>query len=495
MRADRNAAKHVLRFLDNPDALEHSVLFEEAQHLTGAERRAAVLRALDRLDPGAAQHADADRRRRKHAILTRCDVHGEPQETVANTLGLSMRQFYRERSEAFEEFAIALRAALTPASPRAHVSTDMLAMRERLIQKLRGCGEHARVWSEAAAFAFELGSDERAIEFWTVAAEAARYMGDLSKSASAIEQAKRVLLARMPYRSVAADILIAIPEMALDWTHAKYVQASDRLEEIVRACGYGKTLVDLDATLFGIMLTYGISVEIERGRWERANVLLRHLQETGIRSDASYTSPSLRRHAGRVALRGHCDRSRAVVELREALASAQRFDNLAAEASASVDLGIALAGNSCDEAVRYIDYGLAVARKVLGRNEFAMLMLSAIPALRRGSGLEKAREVVAEVAAMQGLAERAHMALDLAQTAIMLHDGKHRAVIERAEALSDTLERSGLHAPAEQAIIIGAIAYAKIGRGPRARRMLCERIRPGGVEEPPDLAALAGEIL
>lgn len=34
---------------------------------------------------------------RRHAILTRCDLEGEPHKRVAADLGLSMRQFYRER--------------------------------------------------------------------------------------------------------------------------------------------------------------------------------------------------------------------------------------------------------------------------------------------------------------------------------------------------------------------------------------------------------------
>src|SRR5579872_6870548 len=155
MHADRTAAKHVLRSLDNAAVLEQSAIFESAGHLTPEERRAAVLRALDYLDPGAVRSAGADRRRRKHAIIARCDVGGEPQESVAADLGLSMRQFYRERGEAFEEFIDALRAALTSAPQPPRIATDAPAMRERLIQKLRSCGEHARVLAEASAFAFE----------------------------------------------------------------------------------------------------------------------------------------------------------------------------------------------------------------------------------------------------------------------------------------------------------------------------------------------------
>jgi tetratricopeptide (TPR) repeat protein len=476
MRADRNAAKHVLRSLDHPGTLAENPLLSGMAHLTHEERRAAVLRALDRLSPSAAQGAEADRKRRKHAIIVRCDVYSDSQEAVAAQLGLSIRQFFRERSEALEEFVDALRAMRTaPAPLQPSISTDRFAMRERLIQKLRGCGEHQRVWSEASSFAFELAMHEGAIEFWTVAAEAARYMGDLPKSINAIEHARRVASECEPQRRVAADILIAIPEIALDWTSGRYVDASDRLERVMERCGHGRTLFGLDATLFGIMLTYGISIEIERGRWQQANTLLRHLDETASRSDSRHTSPSLRRHAGRVALRGQRDRSRAIIELREALAAAQRFDNLAAEASAAVDLGVALTDSSRSEAGEYIDYGLAVARKVLGRNEFAMLALGALPAVLTGSGVESARAILDELAASQGLAARAEMAMELARVALALHNGRYRSVIERAEPLAETLERAGLHVAAEEAAYMGAIAYVKAGRTPYARRLLRER--------------------
>jgi hypothetical protein len=174
-------------------------------------------------------------------------------------------------------------------------------------------------------------------------------------------------------------------------------------------------------------------------------------------------------------LRGKRDRSRAEIELREALAAAQRYDNLAAEASASVDLGVTLGAHSPGESARYIDYGLAVARKVLGRNEFAMLALGAQPS----------REIVEEVGALHGLANRAHMALDLAQTKLLFHDGEYRAAIERAEALAEVLERSGLHASSREATIIEAAA----------RKLLRGKRRSGAWRLTPDLAALAGEIL
>lgn len=482
MYQDRNAAKALLRALDDPTALHQNVLLRAYADCSHEERRAAVLRAVDRLDPGGQEGQQADRRRRKHAIVLRCDVHGEPQGLVARELGLSMRQFFRERREAFEEFVEALK---TKPPRRDQVPlADVFAVRERFIQKLRGCGQHDRVWLEASAFAAELGQNERAIEFWTVAAEGARYLNDLSKSREAISMAKSVRESGVS-RPIAADILITIPEIALDWTCGRYVQASERVADAVCRHRYGKALVDLDATLFGIMLTYGVSLEIERGCWDRARVLLRHLEEVGRRIDARHTFPSLRRHAGRVALHGQRDGQRALVELREALAMAQRFDNLAAEASIATDLGVALADGNADDARRYIDYGLSAARNILGRNEYAMLALGALPAICRCSGLQAARERLDEVAAGPPLAQRAQLAFDLNETAVLLEQGKHRAVIERAQPLCSLFESRGLLAQAGEAALMSVAANAASGRHTLARRLLREHR---------ELIAACGEI-
>ena len=50
----------------------------------------------------------ATQRNRQSAILLRYEVKGEPRESVAADLGISRRQFYRERERALEVFAAVL---------------------------------------------------------------------------------------------------------------------------------------------------------------------------------------------------------------------------------------------------------------------------------------------------------------------------------------------------------------------------------------------------
>jgi predicted ATPase len=88
-----------------------------------ARLRALVHRALDRIEPqseGTARAAARDRR--LHAIVARCDVAGEKHEAVARDLGLSLRQFYRERNVAFARLTDAMHEELaaSDASGRRH---------------------------------------------------------------------------------------------------------------------------------------------------------------------------------------------------------------------------------------------------------------------------------------------------------------------------------------------------------------------------------------
>lgn len=477
MDAERNAAKSLLRALDEPAVLRGNELLVEFQECAHEERRAAALQALEGLAPGTARGPAAERAKRKHQILLRCDVRDEPLESVAADLGLSIRQFYRERSEAFEDFVAMLKAAPRAANPaKGSVSdTDVAVMRERYLLQLRACGMHDAMWREATALATDLGEDERAIGIWTIAAEAARYTGDLRRSSEAIGRAKHLRESLALAKPVAGAILVAISEIALHWTRGEYVRASARLEDAVRECAYGQGLFGLDAALFGIMLTYGLSCEIERGRWEEARSLLRALSETERRTDPRHTSPSSLRHSGRLALRAHQDERRAIVDLRESLAAAQRFDNLAGEASASTELGVALAGADAEAAQRYIRYGLETGRKVLGRNEYAMLAVGAMPSLLQLAGVERVRELLEEVRRSGPLAGRSLMACDLAEAALYLRERKYRAAIERTEGLLPQLESNGLELPAAEATLIRIASLAGAGRKTLARRALSER--------------------
>lgn len=103
------ACRHLLLHLDDATKLGSNSLvagiFERRHHSlkAGTARRQAVddirrivKSAADELKTGASG-SDAAHRHRQHQILVRCDLGGEPHKQVALDLGISLRQFYRER--------------------------------------------------------------------------------------------------------------------------------------------------------------------------------------------------------------------------------------------------------------------------------------------------------------------------------------------------------------------------------------------------------------
>ena len=90
---------HVLRGTNLEDPL-HA---EEIAVVQGVA--AACLQAIDN-EPRTLR--GATQRNRHSAILLRYEVKGEPRESVAADLGISRRQFYRERELALEVYAALL---------------------------------------------------------------------------------------------------------------------------------------------------------------------------------------------------------------------------------------------------------------------------------------------------------------------------------------------------------------------------------------------------
>ncbi|HEY1654714.1 MAG TPA: hypothetical protein VGF86_06350 [Candidatus Tumulicola sp.] len=112
-RSDYCASRHLLRHLDDARELRRNPLARDAfahdtELATGAVRE-RVSRALAAMD---AQDAQCSRRQtwRHAAILLRIDVARHRPLSVAADLGLSVRQFHRERRAAHNRFVTAFRS-------------------------------------------------------------------------------------------------------------------------------------------------------------------------------------------------------------------------------------------------------------------------------------------------------------------------------------------------------------------------------------------------
>lgn len=78
-----------------------------------ARVRALVAVALESMTPSPGERSwQAERARRFCAIVSRCDLGDEPHAAVAKDLGISLRQFYRDRGEACARLADEIEAQL-----------------------------------------------------------------------------------------------------------------------------------------------------------------------------------------------------------------------------------------------------------------------------------------------------------------------------------------------------------------------------------------------
>lgn len=109
-------------------------LIDSAKHLLTIVRDA--VEAL-RMDTGA---GDAEHRARQYRILNDCDINGRSRDDVMKQLGISRRQFYRDRKDACEYVAKYIAAQIQQIARPAIVTVDMFSTNLARARTLRHTG-------------------------------------------------------------------------------------------------------------------------------------------------------------------------------------------------------------------------------------------------------------------------------------------------------------------------------------------------------------------
>ncbi len=149
-------------------------------NLTLLRIRAAVLSAVATLDTEL--NARNVHFARQRAIVTRCDLRGEKHAAVAADLGVSLREFYRERRRALERLLANLEANLRDAQrpvrtlpTRFELELDRVAnfrlvgafgaafeLLERIASDATDPHDGVRAWCYGVEIATDIGDNERA---------------------------------------------------------------------------------------------------------------------------------------------------------------------------------------------------------------------------------------------------------------------------------------------------------------------------------------------
>jgi tetratricopeptide (TPR) repeat protein len=470
-RQTLNLARRVLQDLDDEAALRSNALLAHLRdrapdhdHL-----RAYVLRALEQLEPGSRGDALSERRRRQYAILLRCDVQHVAHKQLMTTIGLSRRQFYRDRKTALLTFAKTLheyRPLVELSEPDTH---DVHIL---YIETLRQRGQFDLVWRESIQALRNLRGDAREVELWTVAAEASRYFGNVRKSREAIDTMRAIAATSAhPHLRRASQLRIAICEAALDWMLADFTSARDHIDDTARACGDERTMYGRDATLFGILLNYGAWIAIDTGDLSSAAEYTRRSERITARSEVAHAAAVLHSLRGRIAMQRDGDVTRASTELRDALAIAKTYRALAPLATAAVELGRALLPTDETTGANYIRNGLAIARDACGFDDYAVLSMRTLPKLPHVPS-QDALDSVDNVRSRSPLYRRADLYTRLAEAALRLRAGQYEAAAETSAELARELENASLRPASAEAHVLHAEALLRQNRVVGARRSL-----------------------
>lgn len=465
------ASRRLLRDLDEEVALRQNPLLAAYAGDSHDRLRARVLRAVERLDPGLAATTSSERRYRLHQILVRCDLNGQSHKEVAAALGISRRQFYLDRRAAF----LLLAGALQETAPEPWIegpSSDALSMRLGYVEMMREQGRFDAVWRELLGAVREMRGERREIEVWTVAAEAARYLGYLHQSLEVVEQMSRIAHAsHFADLRRASALRIAICEIALEWMQGNIDAALLRVDRAAAESGNERTMYGRDATLFAILLEYGAELNIERGAWQRAETLIRRAERIMDRSELPYASARQKRIRARIAREKNGDAARAALELSDALRTVQQHKQLPAIARGAVEYGIALAGLDRGEGMKYIDYGLTIAKDACGYDQRAVLFANAVPLLIERSDPDEALRGIDELRTHSPLARHADLMLGVAEAEARLAHGDFEAAVDTASNLERSLESASLFPAAAKARLIAIEGLSRGGRNATAKQM------------------------
>jgi hypothetical protein len=306
---------------------------------------------------------------------------------------------------------------------------------------------------------------------WSVACEAARYVGDHAAAAEALDCAHRAASnLRGRDGSYARTLWIAIGEMNQYWAQAECERVRETFAAAVGAGRDESTLNPNEAKLFGIMLGYMAAVECDCGRWEEAERLYARERRLAGSAPSATTRSSLLRLSARIAdARG--DRRRAIAEHRTALTIEREAGQLGPVAVSAVYYAAALGEGNPAEALPYAEYGLEITRRYYPGDRLAKLTLQALPVILDTKGPGAARRNLADVRS-SGLGLRDELFLDAAEARIAAHAGDHATAIERGRDVAARLAQRGFAALAETAELVVVESYAQLGQRRRARRLL-----------------------
>lgn len=205
---DRDAVRHVqhlLRHVDDARALRRNPLVtqlfdDDADGTNALACRSAVAHVRTKiltaakmlLSERAEGRRSADAARRQYQIIMRCDLGSELHRVVGAELGLSHRQFYRERLRACARLAELLADAPTPLEQTVQALPTEFELRLNCAAGLRNHGQLDAALTLLNTLAAESATPEDRIRAWCEVAAVQCDAGRVQQAREALDRAWRV---------------------------------------------------------------------------------------------------------------------------------------------------------------------------------------------------------------------------------------------------------------------------------------------------------------
>lgn len=469
--------QNLLRHVDDAQALRKNGI---VAHLFAARSaredraavdrvRAALMVAAKMLQNGCSGRASRIARR-QYEIIMRCDLGSELHRVVARDLGLSLRQFYRERHAACERLADLLHQELTrPIEPLRQAPSEF-AMRMSCAQGLRAVGQIDTALDVLRTLAAEATASSERVRVWCEIVITLCETGRITQARQALDSAWRLHYAQ-EYRDEDVRLMLAEIEHAgarVAWASGDLVGATAAIERVLamlepldRFCERSRAIELAVWTAIA-----GGTLQRETGNNDAAVEALMRGRETlactqeplpGLRAALSISLASA--HA--VALGGL---SMAETELAFGLDYVQRYhlqkDAVTAAALLSM---IAFFRGDLDGALKHGRSALSVGRTVSGAETLAYCALNTARVealLGRGpvglNLIEEARSRLDRDSMMWTLT-------DLTEAEVLLEGGAYRRAAAIAANVAALLERFGMERYLGAALRIQADALAAVG--------------------------------
>ncbi|MFY9720096.1 MAG: hypothetical protein WAK16_10675, partial [Candidatus Cybelea sp.] len=205
-----------------------------AESMTLLRARAAVLSAIATLDSGpGGRNVHFSRQR---AIVTRCDLHGEKHATVARDLGISLREFYRERRRAFERLLASIAANLAVPERPARSMPTRFELDLDHVANLRLVGDFGAAFGKLEEIAYETVSAEHGVRALCYGVEIAADIGDDDRARRFFDRAvERASEVGSESNSASLDLDLQMASAFVCWQGTDLARSSDGLDRAARA--------------------------------------------------------------------------------------------------------------------------------------------------------------------------------------------------------------------------------------------------------------------